>query len=223
MSSYSDDELRLIEAARRSLEADKVAKRRSRMLMSGVPPEEADRRLQQSYASRMAHYQSRAVLPPIAAQESIVETKKAPPGLPEPADMPISTPGIPGKVLAYLGKKGTSTALQISRAVVDFPASKSDINPTLYKLQDRGLVVKSDLGWRLVRDPWYENVSGLLRDRPYSIMELMALLSVPYETITFVLDELESQGNLAKQHHEAPSGVHIYYSIHCVAATSTLD
>mgnify|MGYP003572159667 CR=1 FL=1 len=230
MASYTSDELRLIEAARRSLEADKLASRRVRMLMDGIPAEEAERRLLQSQASKMAHFQSRLGPRNLEAPYPIPQTPTPTVSTAQPASsistllaptgrtsIHVYTEGLEGKILSYLGKAHTATALNIARSVVDAglqPASKADVNPTLYKMQDRGLIIKLDVGWRIVRGKWLKTVKALLQQRSYTVLELMALSSAPYETVDFILKELDADDALESQLVETPSGSHLYYRFH---------
>jgi len=215
MATYSAMELRLIEAAKGSLARDKELAKRTRLLESGVDPAEADRRLAQSSISRQAHL--RVLADPTSSQE-LARFSKAQSdaarrcaGTEErlvsdgSADCEIRT-------LDFLREHGPAKAHDVARAVSGSKeATKSYINPMLYRLASRGEVTFTDRGWAINHSALKAQILCFLEDTAFNALELSALLGANADRTKAALDELTVDGNLFATHFETPSGNHLYY------------
>lgn len=216
MSSYSDLELRIIEAAKRSLAADKELARRTRMLEEGIDPAEVERRVAQSRASREAHQRAlsdperSAELERLRAAQSEAARRLA-----GTADRlkPERTPECEARTLTYVRDHGPASALSIARGVSgDESATKSYINPVLYRLAARGEVINTERGWAINHTALKAEILAFLDDVPYNALELCALLGTPITRTKAALEEMVGDGSVTTTNFATPSGEHVYYS-----------
>lgn len=216
MTSYSEAELRLIAAAKKSLAEDKEKARRLRMLESGLDPAEVDRRIAQSHASRQAHL--RVIADPERFEEFARLSKAQSDAARRSAGTsdrlaPDRTPECERRTLTYLREHGASPAIEVARAVSgDTSATKAYINPTLYRLAARGEVTLTERGWAVNHGALKAQILDFLDDTGHNALELAALLGVGIERTRDALDELVCDGALATAQFSTPSGEHTYYS-----------
>lgn len=216
MASYSSVEQRIIEAARRGLAEDKELARRTRMLESGVSPDEVSRRLAQARASREAHL--RVIADPDNSEEMCRLSKAQSDAArrvagTENRPMPARSVDCDSRVLAYLREHGPARALEIAQAVyAGEGATKSYINPTLYRLASCGEVSLTEHGWCINHHTIKAQILAFLDDKAYNCLELSALLTTNASRTKAALEELCEEGTLLATPFSTPSGDHIYYS-----------
>lgn len=217
MATYSDLELRVIAAAKKSLDEDKEKAKRVRMIESGVDPAEADRRLAQSRASRDAHLRVIAdperfeTLSHVSRAQSAAARHVA--GTSDRLQ-PDRTPECERRVIALLTERGPLMALVIAREVSgDARATKAYINPTLYRLAARGEVALTEQGWAITYSVLKTQILDLLGDdRALNALEVAGLLGSSVERTKSALEALEEDGSLHGTPFATPSGEHVFYS-----------
>lgn len=216
MASYNAMELRIIEAAKKSLAEDKEKARRTRMLAAGIESAEIERRIAQSRASREAHFR---VLADPERSEELAQLSKAQSEAARrsagTADRlkPDHSGECEGRTMAYIRQHGPAPALAIARAVSeDEAATKAYINPTLYRLAARGEVVNTERGWTINHTVLKAQILSFLDDVAYNVLELCALLGSNVERTKAALEEMVDDGSITTTHFNTPSGEHVYYS-----------
>lgn len=216
MASYSELELKIIEAAKRSLAEDKELARRTRLIESGVDPAEVERRSAQSKASRDAHLRVLAdperaeALTKLSKAQSEAARRSAGTG---DRPMPDRTSECEKRTLAYLRQHGPAPALAVAKAISeDAAATKAYINPTLYRLAARGEVALTERGWTINHNVLKAQILAFLDDAGYNVLELCALLGSSVERTKAALEEMTDDGSLAATSFATPSGEHLFYS-----------
>lgn len=217
MATYSDLELKVIEAAKRSLDEDREKARRARMIESGVDPAEADRRIAQSRASRDAHL--RALADPARFDALSLASKAQSEAARQSAGTsdrlaPDRSPECERRVLAFLSEHGPSSALDVARDVSgDSSATRAYINPTLYRLAARGEVALTEQGWAVTHGVLKTQIMDLLGDdMAYNPLEVAGLLGTSVDKARSALEAMEADSSLLGTTFATPSGEHLYYT-----------
>lgn len=219
MASNTDLEWHIIDAAKKSLAADKDSARRARLLEAGFDLAEVDRRIAQSRASREAHL--RLLADPARAAEFECLSKAQSDAARRMAGTvnrpkPDRTPECEARTLAFIRQHGPISALDIARGVSgDESATQSYINPTLYRLAAHGEVFNTERGWITNHTVLKTQILALLDDETYNALELCAVMGSDIERTKTALEEMVQDGSLALDYFATPSGEHAYYRKLC--------
>lgn len=213
------------EACRFQLAAAKEAARRTILLSEGVSPEEVERRIAQARSSREEHAQ-RLADPIVRArfeefskeQSRAAKALAGTAGRPQP---PKRDDDLENSILSLLRTLGTKTALEIAKATCAqeerHRATKAYANPTLYRMQAKGLLTQSAAGWSLNELPTTRALILEALDKPavaYNVLELSALVDTPLPAVRSVLAQLLDDGAITSREFTGLSGAHQYFSLY---------
>jgi len=123
------------------------------------------------------------------------------------------------RILAFLACTGPSSALQVAQSCFGDGATKSRVNPTLYRLVSDGRVVVNDEVtppiWSLPHSPQALAILEFLRAEPqskFNRLEVAGALALALADVTTTLEQLAIVGEVDTELWESPNNEKIYYS-----------